>query len=100
VRRQQTPAGPLLRNSAQMSVDPATRRDMLGQMDRIVSRFSGMISDGMIDGSARACDGRIAGEMLMAMINSASELRNWVPDLTPDNSVDLYVRPLFKGLFA
>jgi len=100
VRRQQTPAGPLLRHSALMSVDPATRRDMLGQMGRIVTRFSGMISDGMVDGSARACDARVAGEMLMAMINSASELRNWVSDVTPDNSVELYVRPLFKGLFA
>jgi AcrR family transcriptional regulator len=100
VRRQQTPAGPLLRNSALMSVDPVTRRDMLAQMDRMVTRFSDMISDGMVDGSARVCDARIAGQMMMAMINSASELRNWVSDVTPDNSVDLYMRPLFKGLFA
>jgi hypothetical protein len=38
--------------------------------------------------------------MLMAMVNSSSELGAWVPDLTPDNSVELYVTPLFKGLFA
>jgi hypothetical protein len=69
-------------------------------MDRMVTRFSDMISDGMVDGSARVCDARIAGQMMMAMINSASELRNWVSDVTPDNSVDLYMRPLFKGLFA
>jgi hypothetical protein len=73
---------------------------MLRQMDQVVDRFTDMISDGIIDGSARECDARIAGQMLMAQVNSASELRNWVPDLTADNSVDLYVRPMFKGLFA
>jgi AcrR family transcriptional regulator len=100
VRRQQTPAGPLLRNSALMSVDPATRNDMLRQMDQIVERFTDMLADGIIDGSTRACDARVGGQMLMAMVNSASELRNWVPELTADIAVGLYVKPLFKGLFA
>jgi AcrR family transcriptional regulator len=100
VRRQQTSAGPLMRNSALMSVDPDKRRDMLRQMDLVVDRFADMVADGVIDGSARAVDARIAGQMLMAQVNSAAELRAWVPDLTPDNSVELFVRPLFKGLFA
>jgi AcrR family transcriptional regulator len=100
VRRQQTAAGPLMRNSALMSVNPEKRRDMLLQMDLVVDRFADMVADGIIDGSARAVDARIAGQMLMAQVNSASELRAWVPDLTPDNSVDLFVQPLFKGLFA
>jgi AcrR family transcriptional regulator len=100
VRRQQTPAGPLLRNSALMSVDPDTRKKMLRQMDQVVTRFTDMIADGIIDGSARACDARLAGQMLMAMVNSAAELRAWVPDVTAESSVDLYVKPLFKGLFA
>jgi AcrR family transcriptional regulator len=100
VRRQQTPAGSLLRNSALMSVDPDKRRDMWRQMDLVVDRFADMIADGIVDGSARPCDARIAGQMLMAQVNSASELGNWVPDLTPDNSVELYITPLFKGLFA
>jgi AcrR family transcriptional regulator len=100
VRRQQTAAGPLMRNSALMSVDPDKRRDMLRQMDLEVDRFADMVADGIIDGSARAVDARIAGQMLMAQVNSAAELRAWVPDLTPDNSVDLFLRPMFKGLFA
>jgi AcrR family transcriptional regulator len=100
IRRQQTDAGPLLRNSALMSVDPDTRTRMLDQMENIVDRFSDMISDGMIDGSARRCDARIAGQMLMAQINSASELRNWVPDVNADTCVDLYVRPIFRGLWS
>jgi AcrR family transcriptional regulator len=100
VRRQQTPAGSLLRNSALMSVDPDKRREMWRQMDLVVDRFADMIADGIVDGSARPCDARIAGQMLMAQVNSASELGSWVPDLTPENSVELYVQPLFKGLFA
>jgi AcrR family transcriptional regulator len=100
VRRQQTPAGPLLRNSALTSVDPDTRKQMLRQMDQIVVRFTDMLSDGIIDGSARPCDTRVASQMLMAMVNSAAELKAWVPDLTADASVPLYCTPMFRGLFA
>ncbi len=100
IHRQQTEAGPLLRNSALMSVNPETRTKMLAQMDRIVGRFIDMIADGIVDGSARPCDARIAGQMLMAQINSAAELRSWVPDLTPDASLDLYARLIFKGLLS
>jgi AcrR family transcriptional regulator len=100
VRRQQTPAGPLLRNSALTSVDPDTRKTMLRQMEQVVVRFTDMLSDGIIDGSVRPCDARIAGQMLMAMINSASELQAWVPDLTAETTVGLYVTPSFRGLFA
>lgn len=100
VRRQQTPAGPLLRNSALTSIDQETRKQMLHQMDQIVGRFTDMLSDGIIDGSARACDARVAGQMLMAMVNSASELKAWIPDLTADAAVPLYCTPMFRGLFA
>lgn len=100
VRRQQTPAGPLLRNSALTSVDKETRRSMLRQMEQVVVRYADMLSDGIIDGSVRPCDARIAGQMLMAMVNSASELKSWVPDVTADASVPLYVTPMFRGLFA
>lgn len=100
VRRQQTPAGPLLRNSALTSVDKETRRSMLRQMEQVVVRFTDMLSDGIIDGSVRPCDARIAGQMMMAMVNSASELKAWVPDVTADSSVPIYATPMFRGLFA
>jgi AcrR family transcriptional regulator len=100
IRRQQTAAGPLMRHSALMSVEPDRRGDMLRQMDQVTDRFTDMIADGMIDGSVRSCDARIAGQMLMAQVNSAAELRNWVPGVTPESSVELYARPILKGLFA
>jgi hypothetical protein len=83
-----------------MSVKNETRDDMLRQINRIGTRFADMVTDGIIDGSARACDARIAGEMLMAQINSASQMRKFVPGITADSSVGLYVKPLFGGLFA
>jgi AcrR family transcriptional regulator len=100
VRRQQTPAGPLLRNSALTSVEPETRETMLLQMEQIVVRFTDMLSDGIVDGSARPCDARVGGQMLMAMVNAASELGAWVPDVAADESVSLFAAPMFKGLFA
>lgn len=100
IRRQQTLAGPLMRHSALMSVEPGTRSQMLRQMDQVTDRFTDMIADGIIDGSVRSCDARIAGQMLMAQVNSAAELKNWIPSVTPESAIDLYARPMLKGLFA
>lgn len=100
VRRQQTSAGPLLRSSALMSADPAARDHMIGELAQVVTRFSGMVTDAIIDGSGRPCDPRIAGEMIMVTVNSAAQLKNWTRNVTPDNAVDLFARQMFRGLFA
>lgn len=100
VRQQQTSAGPLLRSSALMSAESDRRESMLRDLAQVVTRFSGMVTDGIIDGSVRPCDPRIAGEMLMVAINSAGQLPNWSKDLTPERAVEFYVRPMFAGLFG
>jgi AcrR family transcriptional regulator len=100
VRRQQTPAGPLLRSSALMSVDAGAREHMLGELAQVVTRFSGMVTDAIIDGSGRPCDPRVAGEMIMVTVNSAAQLHNWAKHVTPEHAVDLYARQMFKGLFS
>ena len=100
VRRQQTPSGPLLRNSALMSVDTIQREPMERQMAQVVTRFTDMVTDGHLDGSGRLCDARIAGEMLMVTVSSAAQLKGWASGSNADNAVDLYVRPMFNGLFA
>jgi AcrR family transcriptional regulator len=100
VRRQQTAAGPLLRSSALMSVETAKRDAMLEELAQVVTRFSAMVTDGMIDGSCRPCDARVAGEMIMVAVNSAGQLGNWAKGVTPDTAVDYYVRPMFLGLYA
>ena len=100
VRQQQTPAGPLLRNSALMSVDPVTREPMQRQMAQVIIRFADMVTDSQLDHSGRACDARIAGEMLMATVSSAAQLKGWANGSNAENAVELYVRPMFRGLFA
>jgi AcrR family transcriptional regulator len=100
VRRQQTPDGPLLRNSALMSLDMAQREPMQRQVAQVITRFADMATDAQLDGSGRLCDARIAGEMLMVTVNSAAQLKGWANGSSAENAVDLYVRPMFHGLFA
>lgn len=100
VRRQQTPDGPLLRNSALMSLEMAQREPMQRQAAQVITRFADMATDAQLDGSGRLCDARIAGEMLMVTVNSAAQLKGWATGSSAENAVDLYVRPMFHGLFA
>ena len=99
-RLQLTPDGSLLRNSALTSVKPETRQSMSRRMAIISQRFSDMIADGIKDGSCRPCNPHVAGHMIMALINSSEEIGPWVPGVNQENSADLYVRPIFRGLFA
>lgn len=98
VSRQMSPEGVLLRTSALTSVGPELRDTMAARMTLFTMRFAGMLNDGIVDGSVRPCDIRIASEMVTAMINSAEELDRWVPHFDRDRAGELYVRPLFVGL--
>lgn len=98
VSRQMLDTGTLLRTSALTAIGPELRSAMAIKMHRLTQRFGDMLNDGLVDGSVRPCNLRIAAEMITAMINSAEELANWVPMATVDNAADLYVRPLLTGL--
>ena len=100
VRQQMLDNGTLLRTAALTTIGPALRENMNRQMSRLTLRFSDMLNDGLIDGSVRPCNLRIAGEMTTAMINSSEELGRWVNTAGIDNAADLYVRPLLTGLLA
>lgn len=100
VNRQMLDRGTLLRTSALTAVGPELRAQMAAKMARYTLRFGDMLNDGLIDGSVRPCNVRIAAEMITAMINSAEELGNWVRSATVDNAAELYVRPLLGGLLA
>ncbi len=100
VRQQMLDNGTLLRTAALTCVGPELRRRMAGEMSRLTLRFNNMLNDGLIDGSVRPCNLRVAAEMTTAMINSSEELGRWVKSAAVDNAAELYVRPLLTGLLA
>src|SRR5262249_39812535 len=100
VHGQFTAAGPLLRNSALSSVEPEMRTRMLAAVNSVGQRYGDMVADGIIDGSVRPCDPRVAAAMLNVIAHSSVELATWIPGLTAEMAARLYVRPMFKGLFA
>lgn len=100
VSRQMRPEGELLRTSALTAVGPELRQELQRSMSASTLRFSDMLNDGLMDGSVRICDMRIASEMVTAVVNSAQELQRWVPGADASNSVTLYVQPLLNGFLG
>ena len=100
VRHQLSERGPLLRYSALSAMPEAVRPGLLRDFDRLSQRTAGIIVDGMADGSIRAIDPTIAGQLVTGMVNAAAELRHWARDATEDNVVELFVRPCLIGVFA
>lgn len=92
--------GPLVREWL-LSALPETVRAPLGErLNRVVDRFSAMISDGVADGSMRAVDPLIAAQMIKVTINAAAEGRTWVRDLDRAEAPALYAKPMLMGAFA
>lgn len=89
----------LLRNSAMTSAPLALRPRLMRRFDRLADRMASLISDGIADGSIRPVDANIAAQMVNAMINGSAQLRTWAPGVTEENAAELYVKPLFLGLF-
>jgi AcrR family transcriptional regulator len=100
VSRQMLPEGALLRTSALTAVCPELRKEMQRRLTLSTYRFADMLNDGLVDGSVRLCDMRVASEMVTGMINSAQELQRWVQSATLQNAAQLYVWPLFYGLLS
>lgn len=98
VTQQLAVEGFMLRTTALTVVGPDLRAEMTRRMSLATFRFADMLSDGFADGSVRIADPRIASEMVTATINSAAELRRWVPGATRREVADLYVQPLLHGL--
>jgi hypothetical protein len=69
-------------------------------MGRLVNRFGNFIVDGIMDGSIRPHDLRIAAHLIDSVINAAAELERWVPGVTIETAADLYAKPFFVGIFS
>ncbi|MBC7731259.1 MAG: TetR/AcrR family transcriptional regulator [Bacteriovorax sp.] len=93
--------GPLLRASATSALpDPLQRERVRLTLRRLAERVTGVLVDGMMDGSIRPIDPAIAAQIVFTAINAAAELKRWVPAADAGNVAGLYVRPVFQGLLC
>lgn len=94
---QVSPAGPLLRFIARSALPEHMRRDTSRTLARLAERFGQFVVDGMVDGSIRPMDPTIAAQVVAGMIDAATELPIWVPEVDSEEAATTYVRPLFEG---
>ncbi len=87
----------ILGPAAVTTLPVALQANPLGDFDRIALRLSGVISDGITDGSIRAVDPNVAANMFIGMVNMSSELSFFVPGISLDQAIDHYVLPSFSG---
>lgn len=100
VRYQFSERGPLLRMSAWSELPDDIRDSKLKTINQLGQRFVSFMVDGMKDGSIRPLDQSIAAFLVSGMITASVVLDRWVPDVTAENAVDLFVRPLFLGILS
>ena len=101
VRYQLSEDGPLLRSSATSALPDQVQRDSVRKtMARLTERMACVVVDGMMDGSIRPLDPSIAALVAIGAINASAELQRWAPSANTETASDLYVRPVFAGLFC
>ena len=91
--------GPLLRTTALSGLPTRVRTALIDRSNRIARRYSGMLSDGIAEGSIRAIDPLIASQTMMAMQNAAFDLRKWASTMPRDRAIALYASTTLFGLF-
>lgn len=97
VRFQLGGEGPLLRASVLSSMPLAYQVEIMSQCDRVSRQFAAMIADAIADGSIRPVDPAIAGALLHAAVNVASDVRGLDIAADPD-IVNRIVRAMVCGL--
>jgi AcrR family transcriptional regulator len=97
IRFQLGPEGPLLRTSVLSSMPQEHQVEIISQSYKVSRQFSAMIADAVADGSARPVDPAVAGALLHAAINVASDMRILAIS-RDDDIVGRFVQVLFGGL--
>jgi AcrR family transcriptional regulator len=96
IRFQLGPDGPLLRTAVLSSMPPEHQVEIMNLSYKTSRQFAAMIADAITDGSARPVDPSIAGAMLHAAVNAASDIR--IAERPNLQVAGNFVRPLFNGL--
>ena len=89
--------GPLLLNTAISVLPHDIASRMLANWHQITERFALMVSDGMIDGTIRTVDAKIAAQLINAAVNSVAHLPLWAQPKPTEDTVQSYLEPLFFG---
>ncbi len=99
IRFQLGAEGPLLRASVLSSMPQDYQVEIMSQFDRVSRQFAAMIADAIADGSIRPVDPAIAGALVHAAVNVASDVR--VLDFSNDPDIaGRFARAIFSGLAA
>ncbi|AXK43201.1 MULTISPECIES: TetR/AcrR family transcriptional regulator [Erythrobacter] len=94
-------ATPLLRTTALQALDAEHKIDVVTRSNRLARRFAGMLIDGIADGSVRAIDPLVAGQVIMSTVNSAYEARHWAARFErPDQAIRTYLSVMSEGMLA
>jgi AcrR family transcriptional regulator len=96
IRFQLGPEGPLLRTSVLSSMPPEQQVEIISHSYRVSRQFAATVADAIADGSGRPVDPSVAGAMVHAAINIASDARVLKMAAEPD-IVTRFVKPLFLG---
>ena len=92
---------PLLRTTALQALDAEHKINVVTRSNRLARRFAGMLIDGIADGSVRAIDPLVAGQVIMSTINSAYEARHWAARFErPDQAIQTYLSVMSEGMLA
>jgi AcrR family transcriptional regulator len=89
----------MLRRYALRLAPPELRASLERRVRQTANALSGLICDGIGDGTLRPVDPTIAAHLVLAMINSAVMLDR-IPQLTPEVTLYGYVRPALRGVFS
>lgn len=100
IRYQLDVDGRLLRFAALGAVSSEVARDLTLKMEHVTGNFADMVSDGIIDGSIRKLDARIAAKMVTDLVNAGEELWYWFPKTRPETIISLALNPLIEGVFS
>lgn len=100
IRYQLEVDGRLLRSAALSAVSSEVGRSLTLKMDHVTANFADMVSDGIVDGSIRRTDARIAAQMITGLVNAGEELWYWFPKTAPKNVIAIALDPLIKGVFS
>jgi AcrR family transcriptional regulator len=92
--------GRMLRHFALSAMPGELRRSISGRFQQIANAFSGIIADGIADGSIRPVDPLLSAHLVMAMFNSVLLLEHWGEDATVETVISAYVRPALMGFFT